>query len=352
MLKQLSLLMLFAIVGCSDRSEPEPADQSIRPARVFKVQDHPKTLIHNFVGQVEATQSINMTFEVSGPLVQLPGLEGQTIKQGALVAAIESKDFELAVEEASLQLELAQHDLERKQQVLRQKGIARSVVDDAQSNYELQRVRLEKARESLADAKLLAPFDAYITRRYVDNFVNVRAGEKIVKLNDLHLLLIKTNIPESMRATVSNEQVISMYAKFDFAKGQRFELKLHEARGEADALAQTYEVRMSMARPSEYNILPGMTASVFVELNNPVEFSAVIPASALLTATDGDFFVWVYQPADQTVSKRTITVNMPIEGGVPVTSGLEAGELIVATGAKQLQTGMQIRVLGETSSNR
>ena len=167
MRKRIVLVTLFSLFGCVDSTEPEAVDQSVRPARIFVVQDRSKILNYEFVGRIEAAQSIDMTFEVSGPLVALPVLEGQNIERGGLVAALETKDFELAVQEAQVQLQLARQDLERKQRVLRQKGIARSVVDDAKSNYELQRVRLEKARESLADARLLAPFDAYVTRRYV-----------------------------------------------------------------------------------------------------------------------------------------------------------------------------------------
>jgi RND family efflux transporter MFP subunit len=269
-----------------------------------------------------------------------------------LVAALESKDFELAVREAQVQLQLARQDLERKQQVLQQKGIARSVVDDAKSNYELQRVRLEKARESLADARLLAPFDAFVTRRYVDNFVNVRAGEKIVKLNDLHHLLVIANIPENLLATVTAEQVIGINAEFDFALGTRFPLAQYETRGEADSVAQTYEVSFTMDRPTQPNILPGMTASVKVELRE-ISGSApvtVIPTSALVNDPDAGFFVWIFDPDSRLVARRNVTVETPQEQGVPVTAGLEGGDLVVATGANQLLDGMQIRVLGEFQS--
>lgn len=349
MRKRIVLVTLFSLFGCVDSTEPEAVDQSVRPARIFVVQDRSKILNYEFVGRIEAAQSIDMTFEVSGPLVALPVLEGQNIERGGLVAALETKDFELAVQEAQVQLQLARQDLERKQRVLRQKGIARSVVDDAKSNYELQRVRLEKARESLADARLLAPFDAYVTRRYVDNFINVRAGEKIVKLNDLHHLLVIANIPENLLATVTEEQVIGINAEFDFAPGARFPLERYETRGEADSVAQTYEVSFTMDRPTEPNILPGMTASVKVELRERSESTPVtmIPTSALVNDPDEGFFVWIFDPDSGGVQRRNVTVEAPQEQGVPVTAGLEGGDLVVATGASQLLDGMQIRVLGE-----
>ena len=347
-------LLVIGMVACSDRTEPEPIDQSVRPARIYVVQDSAKTLKYEFVGRVEAAQSIDMTFEVSGPLVQLPVLEGQSIEKGGLVAALEKKDFELAVREAQLQLQLARQDLERKQQVLAQKGIARSVVDDARSIYELQRVRLEKARESLADAELLSPFDAFVTRRYVDNFVVIRAGEKVVKLNDLQQLLVIANVPENLFATVTADRVLDLHSRFDFAPGAQFPLVLYESSGEADSLAQTYEVSFKMDRPAEPNILPGMTATVVVVLSgNPEDKNTtLIPTSSLVTDASGAFFVWLFDPETQLVSRRDVRVELPHEDGVPVTSGLRGGEMIVATGASQLLEGMRIRVLGKPTSRR
>jgi RND family efflux transporter MFP subunit len=344
--------VISLLAGCADRSEPEAVDQAIRPARIFLVQDTAQTLEYKFVGRVEAVRTVDMTFEVSGPLRQLPVREGQIIAQGTLVAALDTTDFELAVREAEVQLQLARQDLDRKRQVLAQRGIARSVVDDAQSNYELQRVRLEKARAQLADARLTAPFEAFVARRYVDNFVTVRAGEKIVRLNDPNRLLVVANVPEGLYATATEDQVLNIYAQFDFVPGVQFPLETFENRGEADPLAQTYEVSLVMERPEQWNILPGMTASVVVRLKDPATRAAnlLIPTSALVNDGNDQFHVWLFDPQTQAVSRRAVTVGVPVSKGIPVTSGLQDGDMIVATGASQLTAGMQVRMLGEATS--
>ncbi len=352
MTRVCGLILLLLSSACVDRSEPEPADQSIRPARIFVVKDTGETLQQEFVGRVEAVQSIDMTFEVSGPLVELPVLEGQTIARGGLVAALDPTDFELAVREAQVQLQLAKQDLERKQQVLEQRGIARSVVDDAKSMYDLQRVRLDKARESLADSRLTAPFDAYVARRYVDNFVTIRAGEKVVRLHDPDRLLVVASIPEHLLATVADEQVIGIDAVFDFAPGEKFPLTPYENRGEADAVAQTYEVSLALDRPEAWNILPGMTATVIGRFRDKDAGASAmyIPTSALLSDEHQQFFVWRFAVETLAVSREDVQVGPPQAGGVPVLQGLQDGDMIVATGASQLREGMKVRILGEPTS--
>lgn len=344
-------LLLTMSAGCAERSEPEPAEQSVRPARIFVVQDVRSTNSYEFVGQVEAAQSIDLSFEVSGPLAQLPVREGQTVRRGEVVAALDTKDFELAVREAQVQLDLAQHDLERKERVLAQRGIARSVVDDARSLFELQRVRLEQARESLTDSRLVAPFDAYVARRYVDKHVNMREGDHVLRLHDLHQLLVVASVPESLLATATTEQVVSTVAQFDFIPTESFDLTYHENRGEADTVAQTYEVSWSMARPERWNILPGMTATIRVELRDPGDpVASLVPPSALVGGADDSLFVWIYDAETQLIARRDVITGPPTAKGVPVLDGLSGGDLIVATGASQLQPGMRVRPLGKVPS--
>ncbi|MXW48997.1 MAG: efflux RND transporter periplasmic adaptor subunit [Gammaproteobacteria bacterium] len=347
------LVAALLIGGCGNNAEEVVAEQSVRPAKVIRVEAAGVVTAHEFVARVEAAQSIDVSFEVDGVLAELPVLEGQTIERGQLVAALDPTDFRLAVREAELQVELARQDWERKRRLLAQQGIAASLVEDARSMHELQQVRLAQRRESLAKSRITAPFDAYVAHRYVDNFVQVGAKDRVVRLNDLHELQVVAGVPEQLLVTVGTEQVVSIDAIFPFAPEQRFPLALRENRGEADAVAQTYEVSFTMQRPAEYNILPGMTAAVRVILRPEAgaEASPRIPASALVSGPDKDFFVWLYDPETQAVRKQAVQVGPPAPYGVPITSGLQGGEWIVATGANQLQEGMRVRPMNDAPSD-
>lgn len=342
---RILLVLLALLAGCSDRDPPEPEAQNVRPAKLMTVESSVASQRLEFTARIEASQSIDLSFEVGGPLSTIAVREGITVPSGNLIAALDPKDFELVLSEANVQLKLATQDLTRKQQVYKQNGIAKSEVEDALSNYELQQVRVRQARERLADTKIVAPFEAYVSQRYFDEGVNVDPGEPIVRLHDLNRLLVVMSIPQEFIATVSADQVISSWAEFPFIPDQQFEMTYHENRGEADALAQTYEVSFTMGNPETWNILPGMTANAFIELTQSGDDSILIPASAIVPMPDDTLSVWVFNPDTQFVVRRTIMTAAPLESGVPVTLGLEPGEQIVIAGASQLQDGMQVRPL-------
>ncbi len=348
-MKALLVLVVVCSVTACDRTQPTSAEsQSIRPARVFQVVAHGDTVKHEFVGRVEAAQVVDVSFEVAGPLAQLPVLEGQSVSAGDLIAALDPTDFNLALREAEVQLKLASQDFERKRKLLQERGISESIVDDAQALFDLRKVRIAQAREALADSRILAPFDAYVARRYVDNHVNVRVGDKIARLNDLQELFIVANVPGSLLATTTPDQIVAYRARFDFLPDTEFALQYRENSGDADSVAQTYEITFAMPRPERWNILPGMTASVEVELTVAADGPGIfIPTTALVASSDKRFYVWIYDPLTHNVERRVVEVGPAAGTGVPVHSGLQGGELVVATGASQLQDGMQIRPLGD-----
>ena len=300
---------------------------------------------YNFTGRIEALQSIDLSFEVGGPLREMPIREGENIEAGSIIASLDPTEFQLAVQESEVQLKLAAQDLTRKRRVLAENGIAKSAVEDAQSNYELQKVRLNKAKERLSDTRIYAPFDAYVSRKYFDSFVNVSPGTPIVKLHDLRKLQVIMNIPENLIATVGADDLLRAWVEFSFAPGKQFEVTYHENRGEAESLAQTYEVSFVMDNPEGLNLLPGMTASAKIEMKRTGDGAILLPSASLMPTPDNKLAVWVYDPETQFVSRRMIESGAPTQAGVPVTSGLLAGEQIVVAGGSQLQEGMKVRPL-------
>ncbi len=345
------LLMAFGLVVGCERVEPPVEDQAVRPAKLFRVTAQHSTTSHEFVGRVDAAQSLDIAFEVDGALQELPVREGQALARGALVAALDPTSFQLAEREAEVQLRLATQDLQRKEALLRDRGISQSAVDDARAQFELSRVRLAQARERLAKSRITAPFDAFVARRYVDNRTRVRVGDKVARLSDLHELKVVASVREDLIATVTPERVVAITARFDFLPERRFPLTFLERSGEANPVAQTYAVTFTMARPADVNLLPGMTAQVRVELRaDSADAGITIPTTALQSAPDDSFFVWVFDPETGRVDSRPVVVAQPRHDGIGIRSGLADGELIVAAGASQLQKGMRVRMMGEPTT--
>ena len=224
-------------------------------------------------------------------------------------------------------------------------------VEDLEAQRALIR-RLEaqqrEARDALADTRLTAPFAGVVARTTVEAFQEVQARQPVVSLRDATGLEIVTDVPEGIKAQLGTLNVKSMVAVFDTLPDRTFPVAFAEAEAEADPRTRTFAVTFSMPKvPQDVRILPGMTATIRVEMpppaSRPDEWS--IPSAAVFVDADGKRHVWRVDREAQTVRR------VPVEAGevrgdqVLVRGGLGAGDTIVTAGVNHLQEGDKIRPL-------
>ena len=341
----------FGVLAACSPAEPEEQAPP-RAARIEAVQAAATSNQREFVGRVEARLTVDLSFQVGGRLAEFPVSEGELIEQGATVARLETQDFERARREAQVQLQQARQNLDR-QSTLNERGIAsNAALEDAQTAYDLRAVALDNARQNLEYATITAPFDGLISRRLVDNYTTVSAGQPVVRIQDISELRVAIQVPESLIAQVDREDKPEMIARFPFLPDQSFTLDYRELVAEPDQASQTYTALFALPEELPANILPGMTASVTVNLPQSIsaqEQGVVAPLSALSSNPDGSFSVWIFDAETGAVSRRDVLAG-PIEGGqVVIHSGLEPGEEIVTAGVTALHEGMLVRPINSSS---
>lgn len=348
MTRLLLALAAAALLAAACSPAPVPDESPVRAARIEPVQPAQSAAVRDFVGRVEARLTVDLAFQVGGRLADFPVSEGQQIEEGALVAALETQDFERARREARVQLQQARQDLER-QQTLNERGIASdAALEQAQTAYDLRAVALDNARQNLDYATVTAPFEGLVSRRLVDNFTTVAPGQPVVRLQDVSELRVAIQVPESVLALVDETEPVEMSARFPFLPDQTFPLEFRELVAEPDQASQTYTALLALPNDIPANILPGMTANVriIIEPSAVAENPGVrVPVTALAAAPDGGFQVWVFNPAAGEVNARRVAVG-PVTGDtVLVEEGLSAGEQIVTAGVTALHEGMAVRPL-------
>ena len=236
-------------------------------------------------------------------------------------------------------------DYERVQTIWeRSQAVARAEVDQKRTTMEVARSRFAAARKEFEDSRLVAPFSGVIARRYVENFQNVQAKEPIVSLQDLSELEIVIHVPERVVHHAPRRAV--GVAVFEALPGRTFPVQLRTFSSEADPQTQTYEAVLSMVRPQDVTILPGMAAEVLPDsASGGAEEPLTVPLRAVSAGADGSSQVWVVDPESQRVALRQVEIDR-LSGDVAVIrAGLEPGEQIVTAGVQHLRDGMRVRPL-------
>lgn len=329
---------------------PAPPADPIRGAKLLTVAARSGPAQREFVGRVEARLTVDMAFQVGGRLTELPVAEGAVITEGDLLARLEQQDYERAFRSAQVELQQARTALER-QQTLHDRGIsADAALEDAQTDFDLAEVAVQNARQNLTYTTIRAPFDALVSRRLVDNYTTVAGGQPVMRLQDISELRVAISVPEALVAQFDKDDVVTLRATFPFLPDQRFDLEYRELVAEPQATAQTYSVILALPDNIPANILPGMTASVFVTYDQSRAGAGIaLPLSALDSAPDGSFRVWVYDAASGEVHARTVETRDLAQDQILITEGLEPGEQVVTAGVTALSEGMKVRPMASAT---
>lgn len=301
------------------------------------------TLRRVFYGRVVARETVDLSFQVAGQILEFPIEEGAFVPAGDLVAMLDLEPFELALEQANAQYDQAERQADRYRQLVGS-AVAESNLQDAETQLELSGIAVRNAERALDQATLHAPFNAIVAGRLLPNFSTASAGTPVVRLHDMSDVRIEIDVPETLFQRAGRDPNLMLIA--DFPSGDRsYRMDVREFNAETAQVAQTYSITLGMEPQDDLDVLPGSSAKVTAYLSTGA-VRIEIPASAVIVANDSSTHVMVFDP---TGANEGIVTNTPVEiaptdrGMVEVISGLEEGQEIVLIGASALQDGEAVR---------
>ncbi|QTF92275.1 efflux RND transporter periplasmic adaptor subunit [Halomonas sp. BM-2019] len=298
-------------------------------------------------GRVQAAQRSELSFQIAGLMIDLPVVAGQRISSGEVLGRLDPRDLENRVALETARLNLAQADFERYSALSRSpvSPVSPAEVDRRRAIYEIAQVRLEQARKTLADTTMRSPFDGVIAERLVDNHTQVQARQPVLLVDAADVLEVVVDLPDRVISRVREaprDRPVGE-AVFSVLPESRFPVTLSEVETRADPSTQTFRVTMRFDRPRDINVLPGMTVTVYSRPELYAKDVLSVPETAVFTAGTGQSSIWVVDPDTLRIEQRAVRVEMGGDGMAIVLDGLQAGEQVVGTGARQLRAGMTVR---------
>ncbi len=341
----LFFAVLFLSYGC-DKEEEAPPREIVQAVKIMTVQSAEGQDEMAFPGKVRAAKRSELSFKVSGPLSELPIEEGQLVKKGDVVARIQPRDFQVALNESRAREVEAEKQYRRYKELYAKKQVSKADFDRYKAARDVARAQKEDAENALDDTILRAPFDGVIAKRYVENFEKVQAKQAIAFLQFIDRLEILIDVPELTMARFRDGGAVNLYVEFDSLPGKQYPLEVKEFSTQADPATQTYQVVLEMDQPGEAHILPGMTAKVTASANGEQKAGSIItiPALAVMNDADNNSYVWILDMESKEVHKTLVRINR-LEGSsnIIIEEGLQGGETIVVAGVTRLQEGMKVR---------
>ncbi len=311
------------------------------------------------LGTVVPLHSVNVKTQITGQLVRVDFKEGQMVQKGDLLALVDPRPYEVALQQAIGQqqrnealLKNAQTDLERYRRLVAQDSIARQQLDTQQSlvrQYEaalvIDQAAVDAARLNLEYTRIVAPLSGRIGLRAVDpgNFVAMNDATPICILTQLQPISVVFTIPEDALPPVRNRlkagaglevRVLDRSQKNELAVGR---LDTHD--NVIDTTTGTVKLRAVFENRDEA-LFPNQFVNIRL-LVDTVKDATIVPVAAIQRGQPGTF-VYLAR-ADDTVEVRVVELGQTDGNIVQIVSGLKPGDQVVVDGTDRLREGAKIR---------
>ena len=359
-LKFIPVILIAALLlsGCQEEA---PVEDIIRPVKALKVADADTFEGIKYNGIAEATQEVDLSFRVDGPMIARPVHVGDEVKAGQLVARIDPRDYEVRLRTVQGHLKnavavrkRAEADLARLLRIKKQDpgAVSQTLIDKAEQNKDSAQAEIQslaatvdRAKDDLGYTYLKAPFDGVITKAYMEAFEDVRRKQPVVRLLDPSKIEMWINVPENL---ISLEPYVDkVWVSFD-ALGIEVPAEIKEVGREASETTRTFPVNLIMDQPKDARILPGMAGVVRYTLKMPEgikEPEFLIPVTAVFTDPEKQkSYVWLIDESARTVSRHEITPGKLTGRGLKV-KGLQPGQWIAVAGVDLLREGQKVKIL-------
>ncbi len=355
MMMVLLLCVLPATSSCKKQEQEKP--EVVRPAKLMTLETPGLYRDLSYPGRVKAFQEADLSFLVSGRLLEIPIRRGESVKKGQVLARVDDEDYRNQYNAANAYAEERKVYMGRVKEAMEGGGATEAEFDEAARTYDVAKARRDIAHKAVDDAILRAPFDGEIGRQLKESFQDVSAKETILRLQDVSKLKIVIDVPESIRILARRTAQESQgekdpgsktYVVFEDLPDEQFAVEYYEDERTGDPLTQTYAVTFVMPAPEPGLILPGMSATLKgrLKLKTPKsEPGFYVPVSAVISGPGTDRFVWVQDVKTQKVHKRQVKVAAVVGDEIEIIGGLKVGETIATSGAHHLREGMKVRPL-------
>ena len=333
----MAAMVLVALCSCGEKKQAV-AEQTVR----VKVQEiHPEAVNgeQGFSGTIEEASGASLSFASAGTIKRIYVDEGQTVRQGQLIAELDPTTLQNAYTISKTSLEQAQDTYNRMKEL-----------HDAGSLPEMQWIQIENqlksataqeaiARKSLSDTKLYAPFSGYISSKIAEIGQNASPGMPIVKLVNIGSVKVKISVPEDDIQRIAQHS--SMKVVVPALGNREFEGQVKERGVSADPRSRTYEVNATIQN-HDGQLLPGMICQVFTNYMQG-STGVFVPANLVQLDSDNKTFVWVVN--GERALKREIIIDGESAQGAKVSFGLVAGDKLIVAGQQKVSNGMKVEIV-------
>jgi membrane fusion protein, multidrug efflux system len=349
------------MLGCSAGSKPNTARASTQmavPVAVATAERRDVPVYLKGLGSVTASNTVSVKSRVDGQLAQVNFKEGQHVNKGDLLAVIDPRPYQVALDQAQAnlfrdqaQLKDARLNYERFKSLLDESGaMSRQQVDTQRAAAEqlegavrADQAQIDNAKLNLLYSHITAPIGGRIGLRLVDvgNMVHASDTNPLLVITQLQPIAVLFTLPEDSLLSVSQHMHQGTLPVEAYSRDDQTRLatgKLLTIDNQIDQTTGTGRLKAMFDNPDDA-LWPNQFVNVRLLLETH-KGSITIPSVAVQNGPDGSY-VFTVKP-DKTVAVNPVTVSFTQNNVASIANGVAPGDVVVVDGQDKLQAGTKV----------
>jgi membrane fusion protein, multidrug efflux system len=311
---------------------------------VASQEDWPSTL--TAIGTVAAVHGVTVSADLPGVVDRISFESGQSVREGAVLAVLDTRQERAQLAAADAQRELARINFERMQGLLRDRVISTAEFDRATADHRQAEARTGEIAATLARKTIRAPFSGVLGIRHVNLGQYLSGGDPLVTLESLNPIYVNFGVPQQSAGQMRPGRTVRVAS--DGPAGIEAAGRITAIDSIVDEKTRNVQVQATFAN-ADGKLRPGMfvQAEVVLGANRSV---VSLPASAISYAPYGDSIFVVTDIKGENgqtykgVRQQFVTLGGTRGDQVAVVSGVKPGDEVVTSGVFKLRNGAPVLI--------
>lgn len=342
----LFVALICLLWGCQeDKKKREIKPIGVKVLEIGSDHSNRQKNQMRYSGRIQADKTVNLSFQVSGTIEEIPVNLGDFVEKGTLIAAVDPTTYKKQYQAKQAEAKLARENYQRINAVFQKGSVAEIKMLKARSKYDQAESAAAAAYQNVKHTKLYAPVSGYVGNKMMEAGDLANPEMPVVQLLDLHSLKAVIAVPDEEINThqIGNRAIVTISAlKHEKMEGNVSEISINSSKKNP-----MYRVKININNPPK-QVKPGMACQVHLKDDllttsvAPPEF--VVPVKSVSVTEEGRNFVYIVNTEDE-AEKRFVNTGRLYDEGIAITSGLQAGEKLVISGYHKLTDHTPVKIV-------
>src|SRR6184192_4986760 len=328
------------------------------PVVVATAQRGDLPVYFNGLGTVTAFNTVTVRSRVDGQIVNVAFKEGQYVHEGDVLVQIDPRPFQVQLEQAEGQLAKdqaqrkdAEVNLERykllfKEGVIPQQQLdtQAALVGQFDGSIKSDQSQVDNAKLQLTYCRITAPISGRVGLRLIDpgNIVHATDANGLIVIAQLQPIAVLFSLPQDDLPQVNAKLRAGVQLNVDaFDRDDTQKIasgKLLTIDNQIDPTTGTYKLK-SIFNNADNALFPNQFVNVHLLVDTKHDLT-IVPAPAIQRGPQGTYVYAV--GSDNTVKIRPVTIAQTTGNRIGLSSGVNAGDIVVIDGQDKLQDGSKV----------